>query len=64
MRDQDVHEKSLSAYYFLVKSNIPERLGLVHVQSRRANIYDIIMLSCIPTIFTNGLNNYLDTIDT
>jgi hypothetical protein len=53
MRDwwnQGLHEKTLSTYCFLVKSNIPDQLGLVQVKIWQANIYD--MLRCIPSIPT------------
>ncbi len=57
-----VYEKSLSTYCFLANFNIPECLGLVHVQSWQVNVYD--MLRSIPTISTEGLNAYFDTADT
>jgi hypothetical protein len=37
--NQGLHEKSLSTYCFLVKSNIPDQLGLVQVKRWQANIY-------------------------
>ncbi len=54
-------QRSLSTYCFLVKCNIPERIGLILVQSRQATIYD--MLRRIPAISTDSLNAYFDTID-
>jgi hypothetical protein len=59
--NQGVHEKSLSTYCFLVRSSIPERLGLVLVRIWQASIYD--MLSRIPTFSADGLDAYFDTID-
>jgi hypothetical protein len=58
--NQGVHRSS-SMYSFSVKCSIPEHLRLVLVQSRQANIYD--MLRRIPTISTDGLNAYFDTIN-
>jgi hypothetical protein len=64
MRDwwnQGVHEKSLSTYCFLVQCSIPDCLGLVLVRIWQANIHE--MMGRIPTVSTDGLNAYFDTID-
>ncbi len=64
MRDwwnQGLHAKSLSTYCFLVKCNIPDRLGLMQVRSWQATTYE--MLRHIPTIQPSGLNVYFDSID-
>ena len=56
-----VHERSLSTYCFLVKCNIPERLGLVTVRSWQANIYE--MLNRIPSIPLKSMKSYFVSID-
>jgi hypothetical protein len=58
-----VHQRCLNTYCLLVKSNIPNRLALVLVQSWRTNIYD--MLGCIPTLSTGGtMKSLFGSIDT
>jgi hypothetical protein len=60
--NQGVHEKSLSTHCFLVRCSIPERiLGLALVSSWKINIYNT--LKFIPTIATEGMNAYFDTMD-
>jgi hypothetical protein len=58
--NQGANEKSPITYCSLVKFNIRDRLGLVLVLSWQASIYD--MLRRIPTISTEGLGAYFDTI--
>ncbi len=60
--NQGLHEKSLTTYCFMTRCNIPERFGLVLVESWQANIYS--MLRSIPTISAECLDVYFDTIDT
>lgn len=46
----------------MTRCNIPERFGLVLVESWQANIYS--MLRSIPTISAKDLDAYFDTINT
>jgi hypothetical protein len=54
--NQGIHNRCLSTYSFLMKHSIPNRLGLVQVQSWQADIYE--MLCCIPSAHPKGMNNY------
>ena len=56
-----VHEKRLRAYCFLVRCNIPNRVGLVGARKLRTNIHE--MLRGIPLISPKGLGFYFDSID-
>ena len=56
-----VHEKCLSTFCFLVRFNIPERLGLVRSTTWQTNIHG--MLERIPSISPKGLNAHFDSID-
>ena len=49
-----VHEKCLSTYIFLVRFNIPQRLGLVQSTTLQTNLHG--MLERIAFIFPKGLN--------
>jgi hypothetical protein len=61
--NQGVHGKSLATYCFLIRCGIPKHfLGLSKISSWQANIYG--MPGCIPTVSNEGMNAYLDTIDT
>ena len=56
MRDwwnRGVHYRCLGTYTFLRKHDIPNRMGLVRVQSWQNNIYE--MLRCIPTAHTDDM---------
>jgi hypothetical protein len=59
--NQGVHVRSLSTYCFLVKCNIPVRLGLVRVQRWQAIIYE--MLNRIPSIHPRSMNSYFRSIE-
>ena len=59
--NQGVHKRSLSTYSFLVKCNIPERLGRLQVRNWQANIFD--MLRRIPTIRTKDVDSFFVSID-
>ncbi len=65
MRDwwnRGLHEKSLSTYCSLVRCSIPVRSsGLAKISSWQVNIHD--MLKRIPSISTEGMNAYFDSID-
>jgi hypothetical protein len=56
-----VHEKRLRTYCFLVRCNIPNRVGLVGARKLRTNIHE--MLRGIPLISPKGLGIYFDSID-
>ena len=56
-----VHKRCPSSYCFLVRCNIPERVGLVRVGMWQTNIHD--MLGLIPFIYPGGVISYFDTID-
>lgn len=59
---QGVHEKTLITYCFIVRSSIHERFaGLALVSSWQVNIHEL--PRSIPTISTEGMNAYFDTID-
>jgi hypothetical protein len=60
--NQGVHVKSLSTYCFLVRCSIPACfLGLALVSSWQVKTYD--MLRSIPTVSTEGMNAYNNTIN-
>jgi hypothetical protein len=56
-----VHEKSLSTYGFLIRCDIPQRLGLVVITSWLNNIHG--MLRRIPSVNSEDLATYFDSID-
>ncbi len=64
MRDwwnHGVHDMCSSSYCFLVRCDIPRRLGLVRVRMWRTNIHG--MLQLIPFIYRGGIHRHLDSID-
>lgn len=58
--NQGVHKKSLSTYCFLMKFNIPERMGLLPVMQWQDNVHGMIRI--IPTISPQVLGSHFDTI--
>jgi len=56
-----VHEKCLRTYCFLVRCNIPNRVGFVGARKLRTNIHE--MLRGIPLISPKGSGFYFDSID-
>jgi hypothetical protein len=64
MRDwwnQGVHYQCLGTYTFLRKHDIPNRVGLLRVQSWQNNIYET--LRCIPTTNPNGMKALFHSIE-
>lgn len=58
-----VHEKSLITNCFMVRCSIPARfLGLARIRTWQVNIHHT-MLRSTPTISTEGMNAYFDTIE-
>ncbi len=61
IHENRVHQKTVRTYHFLFQCNIPERMGVVPLQSWQANVYE--MLRCIQSKSIGDLNAHLDSID-